>query len=82
MPRDGLFAVVRAAGDVRVGDTISVLFLGDGTCDRTPSAMAEFEAEKAAEAADAAASANPRLPRARSRDQRSGESEDPVRPVR
>jgi MOSC domain-containing protein YiiM len=52
MPRDGLFAVVRAAGEVRVGDPIDVLTLGDGTCDRTPpSAIAEFEAEKAAEAA-------------------------------
>jgi MOSC domain-containing protein YiiM len=52
MPRDGLFAVVRRAGDVRVGDAIEVVLLGDGTCDRTPaSAIAEFEAEKAAEAA-------------------------------
>jgi MOSC domain-containing protein YiiM len=52
MPRDGLFAVVRAAGEVCVGDLIEVLSLGDGTCDRTPaSAIAEFEAEKAAEAA-------------------------------
>ena len=52
MPRDGLFAVVRRAGQVRVGDTIEVVSLGDGTCDRTPaSAIAEFEAEKAAEAA-------------------------------
>lgn len=54
MPRDGLFAVVRTAGDVRVGDRVSVASLGDGTCDRTPaSAVAEFEAEKAAEAAAA-----------------------------
>jgi len=52
MPRDGLFAVVRAAGEVRAGDPIEVLAMGDGTCDRTPaSAIAEFEAEKAAEAA-------------------------------
>ena len=51
MPRDGLFAVVRAAGSVRAGDPIEVVALGDGTCDRTPaSAIAEFEAEKAAEA--------------------------------
>ena len=51
MPREGLFAVVRAAGDVSVGDTIEVVSLGDGTCDRTPpEAIAEFEAEKAAEA--------------------------------
>lgn len=52
MPREGLFAVVRAAGEVRAGDRIEVLSLGDGTCDRTPaSATAEFEAEKAAERA-------------------------------
>jgi MOSC domain-containing protein YiiM len=51
MPRDGLFAVVRAAGEVRVGDRLEVLSLGDGTCDRTPaSAIAEFKAEKADEA--------------------------------
>jgi len=50
MPRDGLFAVVRAAGGVRVGDVVFVLSLGDGSCDRTPaSAIAEFDAEKAAE---------------------------------
>jgi MOSC domain-containing protein YiiM len=55
MPREGLFAVVRQPGEVRVGDTIAVVSLGDGTCDRTPaSAIAEFEAEKAAEAALAA----------------------------
>jgi MOSC domain-containing protein YiiM len=52
MPREGLFAVVRAAGEVRTGDPIEVVSIGDGTCDRTPaSAIAEFEAEKAAEAA-------------------------------
>jgi hypothetical protein len=35
-----------------VGDAIEVVSLGDGTCDRTPpEAIAEFEAEKAAEAA-------------------------------
>jgi MOSC domain-containing protein YiiM len=57
MPREGLFAVVRAAGEVRVGDSIEVVSLGDGTCDRTPAwAIAEFEAEKAAEAARATAS--------------------------
>jgi MOSC domain-containing protein YiiM len=58
MPREGLFAVVRQAGDVSVGDTIEVVSLGDGTCDRTPAeAIAEFEAEKAAEAAAAEAKA-------------------------
>ena len=52
MPREGLFAVVRAAGEVGVGDTVEVVSLGNGTCDRTPAeAIAEFEAEKAAEAA-------------------------------
>jgi len=56
MPREGLFAVVRQAGDVEVGDAIEVVSLGDGTCDRTPAeAIAEFEAEKAAEAAEVAA---------------------------
>ncbi|MGD0408101.1 MAG: MOSC domain-containing protein [Candidatus Limnocylindrales bacterium] len=80
MPREGLFAVVRAEGEVRVGDIIEVLSLGEGTCDRTPaSAIAEFEAEKAAEA-EARASAS--LPLARSRGRRSGESKDPVRSVR
>lgn len=56
MPREGLFAVVRAAGQVNVGDAVSVVSLGDGMCDRTPlSAILEFEAEKAAEAAALAA---------------------------
>jgi MOSC domain-containing protein YiiM len=56
MPREGLFAVVRQAGDVNVGDAVEVVSLGDGSCDRTPAeAIAEFEAEKAAEAAEAAA---------------------------
>ncbi len=34
MPREGIFAVVREPGDVRAGDAITVLALGDGTCDR------------------------------------------------
>lgn len=76
MPREGLFAVVRAAGEVRVGDPISVLALGDGTCDRTPpSAVAEFEAEKAAEAAGRA---EPSLA-ARGRGLQPGLSRDPAR---
>ena len=59
MPREGLFAVVRAAGEVSVGDPVEVVSLGDGTCDRTPaSAIAEFEAEKAAEALRVAAAQN------------------------
>lgn len=56
MPREGLFGVVREPGEVRVGDPIEVLSIGDGTCDRTPAwAVAEFEREKAAEAAALAA---------------------------
>jgi MOSC domain-containing protein YiiM len=63
MPREGLFAVVRADGPVRVGDAVTVLSLGDGTCDRTPpEAIAEFEAEKAREAAaEACAPASARV---------------------
>ena len=33
MPREGLFAVVRTGGPVRVDDSIEVVSLGDGTCD-------------------------------------------------
>jgi MOSC domain-containing protein YiiM len=64
MPREGLFAVVREAGDIEVGDEITVVSLGSGTCDRTPAAaIAEFEAEKAAErAAEAAAAGEPCAP--------------------
>jgi len=52
MPREGIFAVVRQAGDVDVGDPVRVVSLGDGTCDRTPeSAVREFEEERAKEAA-------------------------------
>jgi len=55
MPREGLFAVVREAADVKVGDTVEVVSLGDGTCDRTPQeAIDEFARERAAEAAEAA----------------------------
>lgn len=36
MPREGIFAVVRSAGDVRAGDAVEVMRLGDGTCDRVP----------------------------------------------
>ncbi len=36
MPREGIFAVVREAGPVKVGDTIEVVELGDGSCDRVP----------------------------------------------
>ena len=34
MPREGIFVVVREPGDVTVGDTVEVVSLGDGTCDR------------------------------------------------
>jgi MOSC domain-containing protein YiiM len=52
MPREGIFAVVREPGEVRVGDAVVAVSLGDGTCDRTPpEAIAEFERERAAEAA-------------------------------
>jgi MOSC domain-containing protein YiiM len=51
MPREGIFAVVREPGEVRVGDSVVAVSLGDGTCDRTPpEAIAEFERERAAEA--------------------------------
>ncbi len=66
MPREGLFAVVREAGDVRVGDAIEVVAMGDGTCDRTPAeAIAEFEAEKAREAAEAGEACRPASAKAR-----------------
>ncbi|HZL05837.1 MAG TPA: MOSC domain-containing protein, partial [Coriobacteriia bacterium] len=34
MPREGVFAVVRHGGPVRVGDAIVTVSLGDGVCDR------------------------------------------------
>jgi MOSC domain-containing protein YiiM len=34
MPREGIFVVVREPGDVSAGDTVEVVSLGDGTCDR------------------------------------------------
>jgi MOSC domain-containing protein YiiM len=36
MPREGIFAVVRVPGDVVVGDSVEVVSLGDGFCDRSP----------------------------------------------
>jgi MOSC domain-containing protein YiiM len=52
MPREGIFAVVRNAGNVKVGDRVETFSLGDGTCDRTPEeAVREFEEERAKEAA-------------------------------
>jgi len=66
MPREGIFAVVRTAGPVRVGDAVTVVSLGDGTCDRTPpEAIAEFEAEKAREAAEKGAACEPASARGR-----------------
>ena len=66
MPREGLFAVVRSAGPVRVGDRVTTVSLGDGTCDRTPAeAVAEFEAEKAREAAERGSACAPATARAR-----------------
>ncbi len=60
MPREGLFAVVRTAGEIKVGDSIGVVSLGDGTCDRTPeSAVREFAEERAREAAEAGAACSP-----------------------
>ena len=36
MPREGIFGVVRTPGEVAVGDTVKIVSLGDGTCDRSP----------------------------------------------
>lgn len=36
MPREGIFAVVRSPGDIAAGDSIEVVELGDGRCDRSP----------------------------------------------
>lgn len=36
MPREGIFAVVRKAGRIAVGDEIKLIKRGDGTCDRVP----------------------------------------------
>jgi MOSC domain-containing protein YiiM len=69
MPREGLFAVVREAGEIQSGDEIVVVSLGDGTCDRTPAeAIAEFAAERAAEAAAAGKPCPPAGARARAGD--------------
>jgi len=56
MPREGIFAVVREAGDIKVGDSVELVSLGEGTCDRTPEeAVREFAEERAREAAELAA---------------------------
>lgn len=35
-PKEGIFAVVRKQGDVKAGDKITLLSIGNGTCDATP----------------------------------------------
>ena len=55
MPKEGIFAVVREAAHLKVGDTVEVVALGDGTCDRTPqAAIDEFKREREAEEAELA----------------------------
>lgn len=69
MPREGLFAVVREAGEIQSGDHIEVVSLGDGTCDRTPQeAIDEFAAERAAEAAASGEACAPASVRARAQE--------------
>jgi MOSC domain-containing protein YiiM len=49
MPREGVFAVVREPGDVAVGDSIEIVSIGDGTCERSPDdSIAESESVRAA----------------------------------
>lgn len=49
MPREGIFAVVRSPGEVVSGDTIEVVSLGDGMCDRSPAdSLAASEEVRAA----------------------------------
>jgi MOSC domain-containing protein YiiM len=49
MPREGVFAVVRTAGDVAVGDEVEIISLGDGNCERSPEdSLAESESVRAA----------------------------------
>jgi MOSC domain-containing protein YiiM len=57
MPREGVFAVVRTPGGVAVGDTIEVVSLGNGVCDRTPedALLASEEVRAANECKKAAA---------------------------
>jgi len=48
MPREGVFVVVREAGDVAVGDEIEIVSIGDGTCDRSPEeSLTESESVRA-----------------------------------
>ena len=48
-PREGIFGVVLDSGQIKVGDKITVLKVGDGHCDKTPQeAIDEVEAARAA----------------------------------
>ena len=48
-PREGVFGVVLQGGQVRAGDHIELVKLGDGTCQFSPkSAIDEVEAARAA----------------------------------
>jgi MOSC domain-containing protein YiiM len=48
-PREGIFAVVRKPGEVKVGDKIEVVSWGNGSCDATPQeALDEVEAARSA----------------------------------
>jgi MOSC domain-containing protein YiiM len=48
MPREGVFVVVRTAGDIAVGDEVEIIPIGDGTCDRSPEeSLAESESVRA-----------------------------------
>ena len=48
-PREGIFGVVLDSGQVKVGDKITVLKVGDGHCAKTPQeAIDEVEAARAA----------------------------------
>ena len=49
-PREGIFAVVRKPGKVVAGDKITLLEVGDGTCDATPpEALEELRAARECE---------------------------------
>ncbi|MCR5845666.1 MAG: sulfurase [bacterium] len=48
-PREGIFAVVLNGGEVRRGDDLEIVKLGDGTCEFSPKdAIEEVEAARAA----------------------------------
>ena len=51
-PREGIFAVVRKPGHVKVGDTLEVLSIGDGHCDATPQSAIDEFAQAAADLAE------------------------------